>query len=99
MLPGRGPRNDALIVTIYVVIDETMKSLGHQSHSLAALSDAEVLTLGQSQDYTALAVVERVPAAKISSSRVAGQEDHYHLRHLERPPPVGADGWHGAMPD
>jgi hypothetical protein len=37
--------NDALIVTIYVVIDETMKTLGHQSHSLAALSDAEVLTV------------------------------------------------------
>ena len=37
--------NDALIVTIYVLIDETMKTLGHQSHSLAALSDAEVLTV------------------------------------------------------
>jgi hypothetical protein len=37
--------NDALIVTIYVVIDETMAALGHQSHSLAALSDAEVLTV------------------------------------------------------
>ena len=37
--------NDALIVTIYVAIDETMKTLGHQSHSLAALSDAEVLTV------------------------------------------------------
>ena len=37
--------NDALIVTIYVVIDETMKTLGHRSHSLAALSDAEVLTV------------------------------------------------------
>ena len=37
--------NDALIVTIYVVIDETMQTLGHQSHSLAALSDAEVLTV------------------------------------------------------
>ena len=37
--------NDALIVTIYVVIDETMSALGHQSHRLAALSDAEVLTV------------------------------------------------------
>jgi hypothetical protein len=37
--------NDAVIVTIDVVIDETMKTLGHQSHSLAALSDAEVLTV------------------------------------------------------
>ena len=37
--------NDALIVPIYVVIDETMKQLDHQSHRLAALSDAEVLTV------------------------------------------------------
>ena len=37
--------NDASIVTIYVVIDETMQTLGHQSHRLATLSDAEVLTV------------------------------------------------------
>ena len=37
--------NDALIVTIYVLVDETMKTLGQQSHRLAALSDAEVLTV------------------------------------------------------
>src|SRR5207248_10209480 len=45
MVPRGGPMNDALIVTIYVVIDETMKQLDHQSHRLAALSDAEVLTV------------------------------------------------------
>ncbi len=37
--------DDALIVTIYVVIDDTMKLLGHRSHRLAGLSDAEVLTV------------------------------------------------------
>ncbi len=37
--------DDALIVTIYVVIDDTMKMLGHRSHHLAGLSDAEVLTV------------------------------------------------------
>ena len=37
--------DDALIVTIYVVIDDTMKLLGHRSHCLAGLSDAEVLTV------------------------------------------------------
>jgi len=37
--------DDALIVTIYVVIDDTMKTLGHRSHCLAGLSDAEVLTV------------------------------------------------------
>jgi hypothetical protein len=37
--------NDALMVTIDVTIDETMKTLGHQSHSLAAVSDAEVVTV------------------------------------------------------
>ena len=37
--------DDALIVTIYVVIDDTMKTLGHHSHCLAGVSDAEVLTV------------------------------------------------------
>ncbi len=37
--------DDALIVTIYVMIDDTMKMLGHRSHRLAGLSDAEVLTV------------------------------------------------------
>jgi len=37
--------DDALIVTIYVMIDDTMKTLGQQSHCLAGLSDAEVLTI------------------------------------------------------
>jgi len=37
--------DDALIVAIYVMIDDTMKTLGHQSHGLAGLSDAEILTI------------------------------------------------------
>jgi len=37
--------HDALIVPIDVVIDETMKTLDHHSHNVAALSDAEVLTV------------------------------------------------------
>jgi Transposase DDE domain len=34
-----------LIVTVYVVIDDVMRALGHRSHPLARLSDAEVLTV------------------------------------------------------
>ncbi len=37
--------DDDLIVTAYVVIDETMAALGHRSHRLARVSDAEVLTV------------------------------------------------------
>ncbi len=37
--------DDALIVAIYVMVDDTMKTLGHRSHCLAGLSDAEVLTI------------------------------------------------------
>ncbi len=37
--------DDALIVAIYVMIDDTMKTLGHRSHCLSSLSDAEVLTI------------------------------------------------------
>jgi len=37
--------DDALIVTIYVVIDDTMKALEHRSHCLSSLSDAEILTI------------------------------------------------------
>ena len=33
------------IIGIYVVIDETMRVLGHASHRLAGVSDAEVLTV------------------------------------------------------
>jgi hypothetical protein len=33
------------IIGIYVVIDETMQALGHRSHRLAGVSDAEVLTV------------------------------------------------------
>ena len=37
--------DDALIVAIYVMIDDTMKTLGQRSHCLAGLSDAEILTI------------------------------------------------------
>jgi len=37
--------DDALIVAMYVMIDDTMKTLGHRSHCLAGLSDAEILTI------------------------------------------------------
>ncbi len=37
--------NDEWIVTAYVVIDEVMRALGHRSHGLAQVSDAEVLTV------------------------------------------------------
>ena len=33
------------IIGIYVVIDDTMRALGHASHGLAGVSDAEVLTV------------------------------------------------------
>src|ERR687888_74727 len=33
------------IIGIYVVIDETMRVLGHASHRLTGVSDAEVLTV------------------------------------------------------
>jgi len=35
----------AHIIGIYVVIDDTMRALGHRSHPLAGVSDAEVLTV------------------------------------------------------
>ena len=37
--------NDDLLVTAYVVIDETMAALGHRSQRLAQVRDAEVLTV------------------------------------------------------
>ncbi len=37
--------DDALIVAMYVVIDDTMTALGLRGHYLACLSDAEVLTV------------------------------------------------------
>ncbi len=37
--------NDELIITSYVIIDDTMRSLNHRSHQLAKVSDAEVLTV------------------------------------------------------
>ena len=37
--------SDDLIVTAYVVLDEMMQALGHRSHRLAQIDDAEVLTV------------------------------------------------------
>ncbi len=37
--------SDDLIVTVYVVLDEMMAALGHRSHRLAQIDDAEVLTV------------------------------------------------------
>jgi len=37
--------DDDFIVTVYVVIDETMRVLEHRDHPLAGVSDAEVLTV------------------------------------------------------
>lgn len=37
--------NDDFSVPVYVVIDGTMRVLGHRSHGLAQISDAEVLTV------------------------------------------------------
>lgn len=37
--------NAEWIITVFALIDEVMKALGHQSHPLAQVSDAEVLTV------------------------------------------------------
>ena len=37
--------NDDVIVAVYVAIDETMQALGHRTHPLAQVGDAEVLTV------------------------------------------------------
>src|SRR5689334_10930492 len=42
------------------------------------------LDLGQAQDYTALAIAEQVPQ-RVEQPRPR-IENHYHIRHLERPP-------------
>lgn len=38
--------NEDVIITAYVVIDEVMGELGHESHRLSGVSDAEVLLIG-----------------------------------------------------
>jgi hypothetical protein len=40
-----GRTDDDFSVAVYVVIDETMRALAHHDHPLAAVSDAEVLTV------------------------------------------------------
>ena len=58
--------DDDFIVTVYVVIDETMRALAHRDHPLAVVSDAEVLTVAvvaakcfQNHHALALATLQR----------------------------------------
>jgi len=37
--------NDTMIVAVYVVLDDVLRLLGHRTHALASVSDAEVLTV------------------------------------------------------
>jgi hypothetical protein len=37
--------DDIKIITVYCIIEDIMRKLGHQSHTLAQISDAEVLTV------------------------------------------------------
>ena len=59
--------NDDCIVTAYVVIDTVMQALDHQTHCLAHISDAEVLTVAvvaaryfQNHHERALQIVQRL---------------------------------------
>ena len=70
--------DDDFIVAVYVVVDETMAALGHRSHPLAQVSDAEVLTVAvvaakhfQNHHALALATMQRLGylAAALSPSR------------------------------
>jgi len=70
--------NDDFIVTVYVVIDEVMQALGHQTHCLAHISDAEVLTVAvvaarsfQNHHERALQIVQRLGylSGTLSTSR------------------------------
>jgi len=66
--------DDTLIVAIYVVIDDTMTALGHHSHCLAGLSDAEVLTIAVLAARVTMATITRgrsatSPAARTSRAR------------------------------
>ena len=67
-----------VIVTVYVVIDDVMRALGHRSHPAAQLTDAEVLTVAvvaalyfQNHHARALQVLigMRYLAGKLSASR------------------------------
>ena len=39
--------NEQVIVTVYVVIDDTLKTMGHSTDKRAVVSDAEVATFVQ----------------------------------------------------
>jgi hypothetical protein len=58
--------DDDFIVAVYVVLDETMRALAHRDHPLAAVNDAEVLTVAvvaakyfQNHHALALATLQR----------------------------------------
>ncbi len=66
MLSVGGRMDDAFIVAVYAVIDETMRALGHRDHPLVGVGDAEVLTVAvvaarhfRSRHALALATLQR----------------------------------------
>jgi len=70
---------DDFIVTVYVVIDETMRALEHRDHPLAGVGDAEVLTVAvvaakyfQNHHALALATLQRQGylSGRLSASRL-----------------------------
>jgi hypothetical protein len=70
--------DDGVIVTVYVVLDDVLRALGHRSHPAAQLSDAEVLTVAvvaalyfQNHQERALQVMQgmRYLSGKLSVSR------------------------------
>jgi hypothetical protein len=65
--------DDDLSVTAYVVIDEMMQALDHRSHSLAHLSDAEVVT------------VAVVAAKYFANNHERALAVLYGMRYLSRP--------------
>jgi len=63
--------NDDVIVTIYVVIDDSLRALGHSDHPLAQMGDAQVLFVGvvaalyfQNHHERALCVMQRMGYVK-----------------------------------
>jgi hypothetical protein len=38
--------NDTLIVTVYVILDDLLRAMGHRTHPQAKTSDSEVVTVG-----------------------------------------------------
>lgn len=42
---GGHPMDDTFIVSTYCIISDTLEQLGHRTHKLAQLKDAEILTV------------------------------------------------------